>query len=168
MELRPEWIALLGALIGALAATVAPVLGGLVTTRHERTLKRREEKLRRFEEVYERLSTLEADIVMKYWRAAHSLLSERPFPKEAPPEFARVDMLIGFYAKEIEAQYREVRNSIRQLYGEYVEWVWVAENGLVGERSEKIGMHTNQWMLASVRVQELKDRLAKAAQKYEL
>lgn len=168
MELRPEWIALIGAVVGAFAATVAPILAGLISTRHDRAIKKHEEKLRRFEEIYECLATLEADIELRYWPAAHSLLSESPAPKEPPPELARLDMLVALYAPELRTNYREAINSVSQLYGEYVEWVWIAHNGAVGERDEDLGAHCNHWMMASVRVQDLKNELAKVAQEYEL
>ena len=88
--------------------------------------------------------------------------------QEEPPKFSRLDMLIGFYAPEVEKPYREIRDRIWHLYGEYVEFVSVAEQGKMDEHVTNIINHNNAWMVATTRLDQLMAQIAEHARSYEL
>lgn len=171
MNIEPHWIGLIGVICGATIASLAPLVSGYASHKRELKLKRRKEKLTRYEEIYQGLSALDAAIHTTYSPSVLRMMgADIPgeTKQEEPPDLSKLDMLIGFYAPEIEADYEKIRDKVWHLYGEYVEFVSVFESGNIQEHLKKFIDHQNSWMLLSFGLSELKKKIASHAKEFKL
>jgi hypothetical protein len=88
--------------------------------------------------------------------------------KEDAPDLSRLDMLVGFFAQEIEPDYEEIRNRVWHLYGEYVEFVAVYEMGKTEGHSKAFIDHQNAWMVLFMNITALKQKIADHAKTFKI
>jgi hypothetical protein len=166
MEIKAHWIGLIGVIVGAAIASMTALLTGYVAHRRELKLMKRAEKLQRYEETFELLAKIGKTVSIDMVRSVLDCMNRKEsdvFDSKPPFDTSRLDMLVGFYTPEIRTEYKTVSEKLHHLYGEYVDFVDVAEQGRVGEMKEKFIDHINQWTLLYIKIEELKDIIAAKA-----
>lgn len=168
-ELAPHWVALIGVVGGALIASLAGFFTGFLAFRRERWFRRREEKIRKYEAIYEGLSRLHSMIASVITPACFELAQGRVADvakKVQQEDSTKLDMLVGLYAPEIADRYEPIRTRYSQLLLDLMQ----TSLDVANHRSPKKGI---EGMLSGLHdlagsVVELQKELARLARRHDL
>jgi hypothetical protein len=169
-DLAPHWVALVGVLSGALIAAFSGFITSFFAFRRERWLRRREEKIRKYEAIYEGLSRLHAMIASVITPACFELAQGRVSAditkKFQQEDSTRLDMLVGLYAPEIAEHYEPIRTRYSQLLLDLMQTALDVAN----HRSPQKGIETMLSRLhdLSKAVVDLQKELARLARTHDL
>jgi hypothetical protein len=168
-DLAPHWVALIGVVGGALIAALTGFFASFLAFRRERWLRRREEKITKYEAIYEGLSRLHAMIASVITPACFELMAGRVADvseKIQHEDSARLDMLVGLYAPEIKERFEPIRTRYSQILVDLMKTSMdVAHRGSAQEGVK--GMITGLHDLARA-VVELQKDLGQLARRHDL